>query len=87
MHLRSMCGALTDLPHKEQVAGPVMWLNLLVCLSVCMSVYISVINMALVERKRLSPNQVKTRSISGMQVVRLLGKHVGAVGKGRPLIQ
>jgi len=30
-----MCGALSDPPHKGQVAGPFMWLNLLVCLSVC----------------------------------------------------
>jgi len=30
-----MCGGLSDPPHKEQVAGPVMWLNFLVCLSVC----------------------------------------------------
>ena len=35
LHLRSMCGALSDPPHKGQVAGPVVWLNLLVCLSVC----------------------------------------------------
>jgi len=35
LHLRSMCGALPDPPHKGQVAGPVVWLNLLVCLSVC----------------------------------------------------
>jgi len=35
LHLRSMCGALSDPPHKGRVAGPVEWLNLLVCLSVC----------------------------------------------------
>jgi len=35
LHLRSMCGALSDPPHKGQVAGPVMWVNRLVCLSVC----------------------------------------------------
>ena len=35
LHLRSMCGALSDPPHKGQVAGPVIWLNLLVGLSVC----------------------------------------------------
>ena len=35
LHLRSMCGALSDPPHKGQVAGPVVWLNLLVCSSVC----------------------------------------------------
>ena len=35
LHLRSMCGALSDPPHKGQMAGPVVWLNLLVCLSVC----------------------------------------------------
>jgi hypothetical protein len=35
LHLRSMCGAPSDPPHKGQVAGPVMWLNILVCLSVC----------------------------------------------------
>ena len=36
LHLRSMCGALSDPPHKGQVAGPVVWLNLLVyVLSVC----------------------------------------------------
>jgi len=35
LHLRSMCGALSDPPHKGQVAGPVIWLNLLVCFSVC----------------------------------------------------
>ena len=35
LHLRSMCGALSDPPHKGHVAGPVVWLNLLVCLSVC----------------------------------------------------
>jgi len=34
LHLRSMCGARSDPPHKGQVAGPV-WLNLLVCLPVC----------------------------------------------------
>ena len=35
LHL-SMCGALSDPPHKGQVAGPVVWLNLLVyVLSVC----------------------------------------------------
>ena len=28
------CGALSDLQHKGQVAGPFMWLNLLVCLFV-----------------------------------------------------
>jgi len=26
LHLRSMCGALSDPPHKGQVAGPVVWL-------------------------------------------------------------
>ena len=35
LHLRSMCGALSDPPHKGQVARPVMWINLMVCLSVC----------------------------------------------------
>jgi hypothetical protein len=35
LHLRSMCGALSDPPHKGHVAGPVVWLNRLVCLSVC----------------------------------------------------
>jgi len=35
LHLRSMCEALSDPPHKGQVAGPVVWLDLLVCLSVC----------------------------------------------------
>jgi len=35
LHLRSMCGALSGPPHKGQVAGPVVWLNRLVCLSVC----------------------------------------------------
>ena len=36
LHLRSMCGgALSGPPHKGQEAGPVVWLNLLVCLSVC----------------------------------------------------
>ena len=35
LHLRSMCGALSDPPHRGHVAGPVMWLNRLVCLSVC----------------------------------------------------
>jgi len=34
LHLRSMCGALSDPAHKGQVEGPVVWLNLLVCLSV-----------------------------------------------------
>ena len=34
LHL-SMCGALSDPPHKGHVAGPVVWLNRLVCLSVC----------------------------------------------------
>jgi len=33
--LRSMRGALSDPPHKGHVAGPVVWLNLLMCLSVC----------------------------------------------------
>ena len=27
LHLRSMCGALSDPPHKGYVAGPVMWLT------------------------------------------------------------
>jgi len=36
LHLRSMCGALSDPPHKGHVAGPVVrLLNRLVCLSVC----------------------------------------------------
>jgi len=36
LHLRSiMCGALSDPPHRGQVTGPVVWLNLLVCLSAC----------------------------------------------------
>jgi len=35
LHLRSVCGALSDPPHKGQVAGPVVWLKLLVCLFVC----------------------------------------------------
>jgi hypothetical protein len=35
LHLRSMCGALSDPPHKGHVAGPVVRLILLVCLSVC----------------------------------------------------
>ena len=36
LHLRSMCGALSDdPPHKRHVAGPVVWLNRMVCLSVC----------------------------------------------------
>ena len=35
LHLRSMCGALSDPPYKGHVAGPVVWLNRLVCLSVC----------------------------------------------------
>jgi hypothetical protein len=35
LYLRSMCGALSDPLHKGQVAGPVMWLNLLVCLPMC----------------------------------------------------
>jgi hypothetical protein len=35
LHLRSMCGALSDPPHKGQVAGPVVWLNLLACSFVC----------------------------------------------------
>ena len=30
-----MCGALSDPPYKGHVAGPVVWLNRLVCLSVC----------------------------------------------------
>ena len=30
-----MCGALSDPPYKGQVAGSFMWLNLLVCLYVC----------------------------------------------------
>jgi len=34
LHLRNMCGALSDPLHKGQVAGPVVWLNLLVCLCV-----------------------------------------------------
>jgi len=35
LHLRSICGALSDPPHKGYVADPVVWLNRLVCLSVC----------------------------------------------------
>jgi len=35
LHLRSMCGALSDPLHRGHVAGPVVWLNRLVCLSVC----------------------------------------------------
>ena len=35
LHLRSMCGALSDPPHKGHVAGPVVLPNRLVCLSVC----------------------------------------------------
>jgi len=35
LHLRSMCGALSDPPHKGHVTGPVVWLNRLVRLSVC----------------------------------------------------
>jgi hypothetical protein len=35
LHLRSMCGALSDPPHKGHVAGPVVWLNRLVCVLVC----------------------------------------------------
>jgi len=35
LHLRSMCGTLSDPPYKGQVAGSVIWLHLLVCLSVC----------------------------------------------------
>jgi len=32
LHLRSMCGALSDSPHKGQVAGPVMWLIDVYCI-------------------------------------------------------
>jgi len=32
---KKYCGALSDPPHKGHVAGPVIWLNRLVCLSVC----------------------------------------------------
>jgi len=35
LHLRSMCGALSDPLHRRHVAGPVVWLNRLVCFSVC----------------------------------------------------
>jgi len=35
VHLKSICEALSDPPHKGHVAGPVVWLNRLVCLSVC----------------------------------------------------
>jgi len=31
-----MCGAQSDPPHKRHVAGPVVWLSRLVCLSVCL---------------------------------------------------
>ena len=35
LHIISMCGAPPDPPHKGHVAGPVVWLNRLVCLFVC----------------------------------------------------
>jgi hypothetical protein len=79
LHLRSMCGALSDPPHRGHVAGPVMWLNRLVCLSVCIVsvLYLKTCSCSLTIKFGMDQNVLLSWALSKGLCIRLLCVRVG----------